>query len=82
MKKVSTKRAKQLREYAILREAYYHEHLFCEVCGFAPTTEIHHTNKRNGERLNDVRYWLAVCRDCHVLIHSEPKWSREHGYLI
>ncbi len=39
-------------------------------------------NGRNGERLLDVDYFMAVCRDCHQYIHNNPKESREKGWLI
>lgn len=46
------------------------------------STEIHHTNKRRGEMLNDESYWLAVCRENHERIENNKSWARENGFLL
>jgi hypothetical protein len=86
MKKQSTKRAKQNREYLKARKEYLEENPFCEArfseqCNYK-ANQIHHKNSRNGDRLNDTAYFMAVCYFCHCKIHSEPAKSRELGYLI
>lgn len=85
MKKVSDKRAAQLRDYRKLKKELFYDNPECEVktiyCqGMA--TDIHHTNKRYGERLNDRRYFKLVCRGCHDWIHSHPRLSKELGFTI
>lgn len=47
-----------------------------------PATQIHHTNRRHGERLNDERYWLAVSEAAHLWIHSYPSAARLRGWLV
>lgn len=47
----------------------------------ALTTEIHHTNGRENERLLDRTYWLAVSRQGHQYIHSNPKIAYEQGWI-
>ena len=82
IRKVSKKRAAQLREYSKLRKVFMEHHPICEVCGHATATDIHHRDGRTGERLNDVNYFLAVCRSCHHDIHASPAWAGVEGYLL
>lgn len=43
--------------------------------------EIHHVNKRRGDRLNDTSEWLAVSRRYHREIERNKAWARAKGYL-
>lgn len=53
------------------------------LLGEAPRSEeIHHRRGRFGSRLNDTEFWLALCPACHRLIHQNPKWAYERGYLL
>jgi Fe-S-cluster-containing dehydrogenase component len=86
---VSEKRLKQLAEYRVLRKEFLsrEENQICPVMWFLKgqvhkTTEIHHTNGRENDLLNDVEFWLAVSRDGHTWIHLNPKKSREKGWLL
>lgn len=45
-------------------------------------TEVHHRNGRTNDRLNDERFWLAVCRESHEWIHNHAREARAKGYLI
>lgn len=97
LKRVSSKRSKELREYAKLRKAYLLAHPYCQVWQqerlmegaslysllmLAPrSTDIHHVRGRWGKRLNDTKHWLAVCRESHDRIHRDPAWAYERGYL-
>lgn len=85
---VSEKRLEQLAEYRKLRKEFLsrYENKFCPVMKHifgrdVHTTEIHHVNGRENERLNDVEFWLAVSREGHRWIHEHPKESRELGWL-
>ena len=96
LRRVSKKRGKALREYARLRAKFLFEHPTCQViylvsgpsvktafreeCG-RPSCDIHHKAGR-GKNLCNVATWMSVCRACHDLIHRDPKWARERGYLI
>jgi hypothetical protein len=84
LRRVSSKRAKQLREYAVLRKQFLIDAPFCEApgCIVGRSSHVHHMNHREGERLLDRKYFLAVCEHCHRKIHNNPKWSRKHGLLI
>jgi hypothetical protein len=88
LRRVSKKRAKQNRLYAVLRKEYLVAHPRCKVCEdkqhvpIRAATEIHHMNKRHGERLNDMSMWLPVCHTCHMVIEHAKKDAREVGYLM
>lgn len=45
-------------------------------------TQIHHRNKRHGERLLDQRWWMAVCRANHERVEANKSWARDKGYLL
>ena len=55
--------------WAALRETIRLDRgIYCEVCGCAPFTELHHCliHKMKGhEELNCVENLMAVCADCH-----------------
>lgn len=82
LKPVSDKRQAQLREYTKLRRNFLKACPVCEVCQKGKSWDIHHKAGRIGKRLLDQFYWLAVCRTCHDLIHSNPAWAREQGFIV
>lgn len=68
MRRVSKKRASQLRKYNKRVKEWKEENPDCkaqlENCtGW--TIDNHHQQGREGERLNDESNWLPVCRNCH-----------------
>lgn len=82
-RKVSTKRAVRLKEYAPLRDKYMSEHEYCEVIGCQnKAAELHHKKGRENDLLTDARYFMAICRDCHVRVDLEPEWAMSNGYSI
>lgn len=78
---ISKTRSKQNRLYSKLREIHLLEVPVCEVCKSRAASEVHHKRGRIGELLNDRTHWLSVCRVCHNLIHSWPKWASECGFI-
>ena len=82
IRKNSKKRAKQMRDYSIVRLEYLDSHPVCEVCGQAHASEIHHQAGKVGERLTDKKHFLAVCRQCHFDIETHPDWAKKKGYSI
>ena len=89
IKTFSDKRKKRNEAYLIARTLFLTENKnkFCPVMGeifnqTIKTTEVHHTNGRENERLIDREFWLAVSREGHQWIHANPKISREKGWLI
>ena len=81
MRKVSLKRAEQLRDYKAVRDVFLADNPYCERCNYL-ASENHHKNGRTGLRLLDVTYFMAVCRTCHQYIHNNPQESREKRWLI
>jgi len=81
LRRVSKKRAAQLKKYSVLRKNFLTNQM-CGVCKIRPAGEIHHKNKRFGERLLDLEHFLAVCRGCHARIHLNPAWAHAKDYLV
>lgn len=81
LKKISDKRKAQVAVYSLLKKQFLKDNPKCLVTG-KPSTQIHHINHREGERLNDTRYWMAVSQEGHDYIHANPKESYEKGWLI
>lgn len=76
----SKKRIIQLSEYSKLIKDFKEKHNVCQAgipnhCIHKPT-DIHHTNGRVNEKLNDTTDWLHICRGCHDWIHTHPKEAR------
>jgi hypothetical protein len=82
LKPISDKRKKQKAAYMVLRESFLKAHPYCAVFPHLKSNQIHHTNHREGERLNDTRFWLAVSDEGHKYIHAHPSESYEKGWLI
>jgi len=81
IRKISKKRAEQLRTYARLKKMMLRGAM-CEVCKKKVATDIHHQCGRAGRMLNNVRYWMGVCRKCYQTIHENPAWAKARGYLV
>jgi hypothetical protein len=65
------------------REVFLSLHPLCQVAGCRERTwDLHHMAGRRGPFLLDERYWMAVCRTHHNLIHSRARWARANGYLL
>lgn len=80
IRKISKKRKSQMTIYLKERTKFL-DGKICPVTN-QPATEIHHTNGRENERLNDKKYWLAVTRKGHQYIHANLPWAREKGFMI
>lgn len=78
---MSKKRAKEVKEYMVLRQDFLEEFPFCEVCTKKPSSDVHHKDKR-GKNFLEKDTWLSVCRECHQIIHANPSWARENDYLV
>lgn len=82
---LSLKRGKQLAEYAILMKDFKEKNTLCKA-GIPnhctnKATDIHHIAGRVGEKLNDTKDWIHICRGCHTWIHNNPKEARELNLL-
>lgn len=79
---ISARRRKFLTLYAIVRQTMLDVEMKCAICHEAKATEIHHRKGRDGARLIDTRYMLAVCRPCHYGIHENPAHALNMGWLL
>lgn len=76
---LSSKMAKKLAEYRIVRDEFLKINTTCWNCGSSPT-ECHHGAGRVGNLLTDVRYFVALCRGCHREAERSPEWAKENGF--
>lgn len=44
--------------------------------------QVHHRKGRDGQRLTEIQYLLAVCHPCHEYIHANPSESYERGWMV
>jgi hypothetical protein len=85
LRKVSKKRAVEMRKYLKLREKFLTVQPWCEVGATwqctTKATDVHHMRGR-GKYLCDWSYFMAVCRFCHQYVHDNPYWARKHKYIL
>lgn len=53
----------------------------CEICGYS-AMHMHHRKMRSQGGRHAADNLLHVCRECHDLIHRNPTYSYEKGWLI
>lgn len=85
IKPASTKRAKQNKEYQVVRIQYLIDHPLCEAmvkCKGNRATEIHHAQGRIADLLTDTNNFLSVCRSCHEFIENNPNEAKEMGLSV
>lgn len=85
---MSKRRAKELKTYRELKMFILGKRPYCEMPSrtgaptcLNPATEIHHVRGRYGPMLNDTRYWIAICDDCHKYLHEHANEARKLGVL-
>lgn len=82
IKPVSDKQTKRLAEYRVVRDKYMKEHPICEArlqgCRTL-STDLHHGAGRNGELLTNLKYFKALCRNCHNWVHENDLEAQELG---
>jgi hypothetical protein len=79
--KITPKRAGQVAEYVKLKREYLALYPVCEVpeCDLR-SVEVHHQRGKEGERLTDVNYFMAVCRPHHDEFTEHSKEAIEKGF--
>ena len=79
--RVSEKRSKQERAYAVLNKVYLENNPSCvaKIPGICTgnATEVHHASGRVEEKLNDVKDFRALCHGCHVWVELHPLLAKE-----
>lgn len=82
IKKISDKQKGRLVIYKQLAAKFKKENPEClaRLSGCTiKTNDVHHMAGREGDRLNDVAYWLPVCRNCHSFITENSNWAIQNG---
>lgn len=82
LRRVSTKRAAQLKEYKVKRDVFLTLNPMCELCGISKAMDIHHKAGRAGKLLCYTSLWMGVCRCCHDWITSNTARARERGFIV
>lgn len=86
IRRVSSVKAKLNREYKRLREKFLTERPWCEACTLygvskQRSVDVHHQRGRSRKLQNDERFWRAVCKRCHLLIHQDIPLARQLGLI-
>lgn len=83
MKPVSAKGRTRREAYKAVRIPFMEAHPICQCCEYRPATQCHHKKRRLGKLLTDVKYFAALCHECHHHIHYvDPDWAYANGWLI
>lgn len=81
----SLKRVKQEQYYSENRKVFLEKHPLCHIAipGICTnySTDIHHRDGREHERLNQQDTFIPCCRKCHEWCHSHPVEARILNFL-
>lgn len=81
---ISNKQKTLLAEYRVVRDEFMKANTICQAklerCTYE-ATDLHHKRSR-GKYLSVVKYFMAVCRNCHTEIHEKSEQSYRLGHLI
>lgn len=84
VKKVSEKRAEELKSYTKLKKQYLEHKMACEMkfqgCSIT-STDIHHTSLSDANFLN-TDTWVGCCRFCHTVCENMPADERRRLELL
>lgn len=84
LRRTSTARSRQLREYRKVKERFFYENNVCFACGkpvLYYQKVLHHFYKRSGELLCWEPGFRLAHSDCHFLIHLDEKAARDANLL-
>ncbi len=81
IRRVSVKKAADLKEYYAMRARFLANVDLCEICHTDRPVEIHHRRGRVGPLLTDLRHLLATCHRCHQWLHENVEEARTLGYI-
>ena len=87
MRQVSKRRQKRDKGYAKAREAVWHRAAgWCEAIASIRCQreghQVHHLAGRDGPDPHRLDNLLLVCAHCHDVIHGNPQWSYERGWMV
>lgn len=83
---ISAARRKRMAAYGIKVSKWKRANPLCKVCftrgrKVAKTQDCHHRRGRVGQLLFEEKYWLPVCRPCHIHIHAHCGWAKNYGFI-
>lgn len=85
IRQVSKKRQAQLDEYSKKRDEFIKQHPTCRA-GLKRCTEVaddvHHMKGKENDLLLDERYWLPICRSCHIIITAQSRMAIDTGLSV
>jgi len=80
IRKVSDKRAKELRVYERAKAEYFEEHSTCEFPGCeVENVTLHHMVGRIGDRLTNKEYFKSLCWVHHQWVEENPEEAKAMG---
>lgn len=85
IKKVADKRMSQLQEYSAQRKEFLKRNPICKVNIVGCTkkaSEVHHMKGKENEKLNEIDYWMPICRNCHTYITINSAWAIDMGFSV
>ena len=82
IRKISVKRAEQMKLYAKLKRAHLKAHPICQAPGCSnKAVDLHHARGRIHGLLTDTRFFKASCRYHHEKVKQDPPWARLIDWL-
>jgi hypothetical protein len=83
IRKVSKKRAIEIREYLEKKAKYLQIFPICQAKGCGkPSTDLHHRQGRNGSKLTDETLFMALCFDHHEYYTEHSAEAIEDGISL
>lgn len=79
--KQSEEGKERMEVYGAINRMFLLMNLECAICN-NNSEEVHHQKGRIGDLLYDVRFFLPVCRTCHVFIEKHPETAYMNGWSL
>ena len=70
--------------YEKVKKDFLARHPKCQRCPAEPLggTVLHHRAGRTGKRLYDIRFFAALCVECHAWTENFPKAAKKAGWVV
>lgn len=84
IKSLSYKRKKEVDLYNTYTRPLFFSNSKNRVCRRCSkeSTDIHHSQGKIGSLLNDMDYFIPLCRECHTWVEEHPKQAKQEGFSI
>lgn len=80
--KVSARQKERLKEYAKVKRKFLRDNPTCMAPDCErPADSLHHKRGRAQRLLTDQRFFAALCKHHHDLVHQRMDWARSVGLL-